>query len=223
MKIYRNFKRILGNFLYPKKKKELIIEFVGVSGVGKTHLTKKTFAKFSNKFMSKGFARGFFKTLKLTYPKHIQQIEDVFCKYPEFNPPHWHLKKYLTGELCARCLSRNFYIDEAVINTAPLYILQDIDKNHPEILKRFFKNTIVVWETDTAHNIAIKRTLRQKQQHKHLSNWNTDEVAINDNIKIMNERIKLLQKYNVPILTLNANNPIGENVKQVKTFIKKYQ
>ena len=113
-----------------------------MSGVGKTHLTKKTFAKFSNKFMSKGFARGFFNALELTYPKHIQQIEDVFCKYPEFNPPHWHLKKYLTGELCARCLSRNFYIDEAVINTAPLYILQDIDKNHPEILKQDIESTI---------------------------------------------------------------------------------
>ena len=41
MKIYRNFKRSLGNILYPKREKELIIEFVGVSGVGKTCLTKK--------------------------------------------------------------------------------------------------------------------------------------------------------------------------------------
>lgn len=60
MKIYRNFKRILGNFLYPKKKKELIIEFVGVSGVGKTHLTKKNICEIFQQIYVKGLCQRLF-------------------------------------------------------------------------------------------------------------------------------------------------------------------
>jgi len=204
----------LFNIIFPKAKRPLIVDFIGPYGVGKTYLLKKIHFKYNPCVQTKNFAIGLFRLLKMTYPEAYQKMERELKKG---NLSSWH-QKYLTGELCARCLDRIFYIDESVVNTFPIEILEKLDQEHPELLSEFYHNTIVIYLTDTLPNIQEKLKLRSITLKRDFIIKKAD-----NNFYDMDRRVRLLEKHHVPILTLDANAPTGENIARAKAFIKKYR
>lgn len=209
-----NVLNLLAKIIFPERRQEnpFVVEFCGYCGVGKSFLNKKLRSKFSRHIFGINNCLKFFRVLKMSYTPEMREVIDYFSDKDLCN----HYKKILDWSVKARCNNRNFYIDEA-FSAFPPTLLKGFYNDRPDLFKKFYKNTIIIYLYDTPEKI-FERDRKRYEMGKRSAPTYKDA---NFSLKGFEEQMKWLENF-VPVLWVDASLPLDKRIKLCRDFIQKY-
>lgn len=219
----------------------LYIEFIGVSGVGKTTLYKNV--KAQRKSSVKWIER--YDFLSFQIKENIDtEISNSYLRLLEsksimvFNSELHIVDKikllnFFYQNVYEEVGTLLYNKNGTIINEDGLFHnfgkeIKDLDENDPGFFNQLCQNRAIVFCTNTAENIAKQIQKRQvdtnaiRPHHKVNSFKELVEIQ-NPLLKETTSYVKFLEKNNIPVLYINTADDISENASKVNSFIKHLQ
>jgi hypothetical protein len=221
--------------------KKLIVEFIGVSGVGKSTIYSELLSKRNEKnWLTR---QEFFKICN----ESDGMFEEYFLNYEEL--AKHKLEKIVQREcenwirlkLCSyffQVLRENRLI-ENMRNAHTLVIEEGLVHNFSEELlylyesrrdkfREFLKYRVLVYCINTTENIMNNIISRKKEEgffsgaHLGLSHDGIIQQT-EESVRLKERLVAVLKKENIPVLILQTNDSVEGNAKRVKEFIDIHQ
>lgn len=229
------------NFKFDSSAKPLYIEFLGLSGVGKTTLYNEVKAerKDSVKWIERYDFLSFQPKVNIDgsinymYLKMLESKSENVCisELPVIDKIKLMSFFYqnIQEEVAALLYNKN----ATLINEDGLFHnfgkeINDIYNDDPKVFYELCKNRAIVFCTNTAENIAEQIRKRNadinaiRPHHKVASFQELVEIQ-KPLLKETEFFVKFLQEYNVPVLYINTSDDISENARKVNLYIKELQ
>lgn len=236
MSIYRKKKK--SSIEFPINQPPIYIELVGVSGVGKSTFYQSLLKEQQDFWTIADFKKSlpnvsaqpfidkaeFYEELAKAQWKHIQEL--AILDTDKLRMAHWNYKT-LTEDALIVNYNKNAIIlsDEGILHNFQ-HSLMKIKVNSSKDFKDFLKNRMVIYCYSDAEKIVAQIIDRQNKtgrvisHHKSKSKEELLEIVEND-LREKEEFLKVLENHPIPILKINTQNDLSENVTKVKELIKK--
>lgn len=229
------------NLKFDSCSKPLYIEFIGISGVGKTTLYNalKKERGYSVKWIERYDFLSFQPKVNLdesinsTYLKMLESKSQNICSsdLPVIDKIKLGAFFYqnIQEEVAALLYNKN----ATLINEDGLFHnfgkeIRDIYKDDPKVFSELSKNRAIVFCTNSAENIA-----------KQIQKRNTDSHAIRPHHRVASFQelveiqkpllqdiesfVRILEENNLPVLYITTSDDISENAHKVNLYIKELQ
>lgn len=226
------------------KTKAYHIEFMGVSGVGKSHLYKAIKKLNSDKWMS---AVEFRNRNMDKFDKSLLVENAIYQKLAEYriNPPNKNQDDYRSplvllfmAQVFFNSILKDYLIaeynkDYTVISPDGLthnFIreLFEMEKNDNELFLEYFKNRAVVHVTAPSSQIIeqiLDRHGKKDRLPPQYMNKSREKILeiVEDHSSKMEGAIKILKDIGVPVLRLDNSEDLSNNIDKIQAFISELQ
>lgn len=215
----------------------MYVEFVGVPGVGKTTLFKHVLDKLEDNWLKlEQFRKRFpplvdYKTTdSLSFYQEVAAHSMQTVLSSEYNAldkmrfiTHFH-SVILKDSLVSLHNEYKFISDEGLFHNCSESVLAVAERNK-DAFKELIKNRVLIYCYASAETVANRVVEREKRtgdllpQYKHAS-YEDLLKAVNKDLEKAQKLINTLAGYTIPILSVNTENAIADNVREVKEFVE---
>lgn len=232
--VYRKSKK--DNVEFPIDQRPLYIEFLGVSGVGKSYIYKEISNNQSNFWSIEDFKKNinncneqklldnlsFYQNLAKTQWKYIDNLD--ILNVEKFRIAHWNYKTLLDDALIFLYNTNSVIIsDEGILHNFQHALLK-ISTESPNLFEDFIKKRAVVYcfsPTDIIVDQILKRkeiTGRVIAHHKGKSKEELEEIVKID-LEKKEEFSEFLINSGIPLLRINTQDCLEFNSNKLNEFI----
>lgn len=214
------------------REENLIIEFIGTPGVGKSTLIRHFFKNFNsvytNQLINLEKESKYFNTstieLKDLYDQLLKQKIIEVSKTKHCGEVQLHLIKNAKNSLVRDVIAHEYFSNKIVfIDEGMLISTSDILYTYCEAdLKEYIKGRLVIF-CDTDEEIISKQLINRKAKTNNLDLKEEHyRNMVSRSKKKLNQFHKKLEEINVPTLKLDTQDDPQENSQQINDFIYKH-
>lgn len=219
----------------------LYIEFVGVSGVGKSTLYRAMQAhqKAGEKWMERLVFLGYQPKIHIddiistTYLRILENKTEKIWRSALTNLDKIKLLSFFYQNIQEEAATLLYNKNATIINEDGIFHnfqpeLLDIYNNDLQLFRELAKDRAIVYCTNSAENIAKqigKRQFESNENRPHHKVKTLEELLAIQNTLLQETStfVKTLEEISVPVLVLNTADDLSENVRRVNLFINEMQ
>lgn len=225
---------------FSKLKEPLIIEFIGVSGVGKSTLYDTLKKKKRNWYLIQEFKQSVNHVdldeilekstiyQKLAAYRLVAIQKSKIKPSQKFRIAHWNYRSLLDDALIFN-ENKNAVIvsDEGLLHNFSDVIIELFYEN-PQLLQLHLKNRAVVYCFSSVEKIVSQIEKRSQETQRtvvHHRGKNPDEInlIVSKDLEEKEKFISILTDMKVPILRVSTQDSLEENLKKIEKFIQELQ